>query len=91
VSSGGSAYTALKYGLDQSKAALVTARINDTTDGSGPVIQQSWEISNTGDFSYLWPLGRELFTTVSSWLAIRVTVPTGGSTGSYLVTAIFEE
>jgi hypothetical protein len=91
VSSGGSSYTPLKYGIDQSKPPLCTARINDTTDGSTPVIQQGFEIPNSGDFSYLWPLGRELYTTISSWLAIRVTVPSGGSTGSYLVNAIFEE
>jgi hypothetical protein len=91
VSSGGSSYTPLKYGVDQSKAALTTARINDTSDGSGPAIQQAWEVSNSGVFSYLWPLGRELFTTVSSWLAIRVTVPSGGATGYYVANAIYEE
>lgn len=91
ASSGGSTYTPNKYGVDQSKAALTTARINDTTDGASPTILQAWEVSNAGVFSYLWPLGRELFTTVSSWLAIRVTVPSGGATGSYLASAIFEE
>lgn len=91
VSSGGSAYTALKYGIDQGKAALVTARINDTTDGSTPVIRQAWKVSNTGEFSYLWPLGREFFCPVSTWLALRITVPTGGTIGNYLANVIWEE
>jgi hypothetical protein len=91
VSSGGSTYTPLKYGADQGKAALTTARINDTTDGAGPTIVQAWEVSNAGAFSYLWPLGRELYIPVSTWLAVRVTVPTGGATGSYLVNCVIEE
>lgn len=91
VSSGGAVFTPEKYGTDQGKAALTTARINDTTDGAGPTVIQAWQVSNTGLLSYLWPLGRELYIPVSGWLAVRVTVPTGGSTGHYLVNAIFEE
>lgn len=69
----------------------MTARINDTTDGSTPVVHQAWQVSNTGLFSYLWPLGSEFYIPVSTWCALRVTVPSAGTTGSYLVNVVWAE
>lgn len=91
VSSGGSTFTPAKYGAAQGKAAVLTARINDTTDGAGPTILEAYEINNTGLAIIRWPLGDELYIPVSTWLAIRVTVPSSGATGSYVVNAVHSE
>lgn len=92
ASSGGSTYTPLKYNADgQAVAANVTARINDTTDGTSPTIISSWEVPPTSGMSYQFPLGRELFIPASAFYEIRLTTASGSGTPNYAVNVVWEE
>jgi hypothetical protein len=70
--SGGSTYTPL---LNQpgGRTSQTTARINDTTDGSTPVIQQGYLVPATSGMVMQFPLGREIEMSVSEFWEVRVT------------------
>src|SRR5437870_1812976 len=82
-STGGSAPTPVLAGGDASVTSAMTARINDTTDGSGPSVICGWLVPPTSGFSYQWPLGREITLKISDFVACRVTTVAGSGTPNY--------
>jgi len=90
-STGGSAPTPTLAGGDASVTSAMTARINDTTDGSSPTVLCGWLVSPTSGFSYQWPLGREITLKISDFVACRVTTVSGSGTPNYDVTLWYEE
>lgn len=90
ASSGGATFTPLKtYPADV--AAITTARVNDTTDGTSPTILRSWLVSPTSGFSYQFPLGRELIMNNSDFLELRLISQAGMTTCNYEANIEFEE
>lgn len=90
ASSGGSSYTPL---LNQpgGRASQTTARINDTTDGSSPTIQQGYLIPATSGICMQFPLGREIEMAVSEFWEVRITLQSGAAANDYLVNVWFTE
>jgi len=88
--SGGSTYTPL---LNQpgGRTAQATARINDTTDGTSPTIQQGYLIPATSGMIVQLPLGREIELAVSEFWEVRVTWQTAETVTDYLVNVWFTE
>lgn len=93
VSSGGSAYTPLKANSDAFSrgASQTTARINDTVDGSSPVIQQAYMISPLSGMVLQFPLGREIIMNASEFWELRVTWAVSETVVNYLANVWFEE
>jgi len=87
----GSAPTPVRVGGDASVTSAMTARISDTTDGSGPTVLCGWYIPPTSGFSYQWPLGREPTLAISDFVALRITTVTASGTPNYNATVWFEE
>lgn len=75
VSSGtGTVYTPLKYnGEGQARAALCTAKVNDTVEPATPVSIEVYYVPNTGGFVMQYPLGRECYLIPSTTIGLRVT------------------
>ncbi len=90
-STGGSAPTPSLAGGDASVTSAMTARINDTTDGSSPTVLGAWLVSPTSGFSYQFPLGREVTLKVSDFVAWRCTTVAGSGTPNYEATIWYEE
>jgi hypothetical protein len=90
-STGGTAPTPARVGGDASVTSAMTARINDTTDGTGPTVLYGWLVSPTGGLSYQWPLGREPGMIISDFIALRVTTVAGSGTPNYDCTITYEE
>ena len=88
--SGGSAYTPLKNRAG-GRDAQTTARINDTTDGSSPTIQQGYLVPATSGVIQQIPLGREIELGVSEFWEVRVTWASAETVTDYLVNVWFEE
>lgn len=88
--SGGSTYTPL---LNQpgGRTAQTTARINDTTDGSSPTIQQGYLVPATSGICFQYPLGREIEMAVSEFWEVRITLQSGAAANDYLVNVWFTE
>lgn len=88
--SGGSTYTPL---LNQpgGRTSQTTARINDTTDGSSPTIQQGFMVPCTSGICIQFPLGREPEMAVSEFWEVRITWQTSETVTDYLVNVWFEE
>lgn len=88
--SGGSTYTPL---LNQpgGRTSQTTARINDTTDGSSPTIQQGYLVPATSGMCIQYPLGREIEMAVSEFWEVRITIQSGGAANDYLVNVWFTE
>lgn len=87
--SGGSTYTPLK--VQGAAGNGTTARINDTTDGSSPTIQQAYMVPATSGICIQWPLGREPEMKVSEFWEVRITLQSGAAANDYLVNVWFEE
>jgi hypothetical protein len=83
----GTAYTPKKLGQAVG-TAQTTSKINDTVEPTTPVILFSWYIPPTSGVMYQWPLGRELFHTVSTVQGIRLTAPAAVNA---IVNLTFEE
>jgi len=88
TSTGGTAPTPVKVNTDASAAAATTARINDTTDGTGPTVIAAWLVPPTSGIVIQFPLGREAGMKVSEFLALRLTAP---AVVNYIVNVWFEE
>ncbi|HLE52691.1 MAG TPA: hypothetical protein VI755_11550 [Anaerolineales bacterium] len=88
--SGGSTYTPL---LNQpgGRTSQTTARINDTTDGSSPTIQQGYLVPATSGMVIQFPLGREIELAVSEFWEVRVTWQSAETVTDYLVNVWFTE
>lgn len=70
----GTAYVPLKYnGEGQARAAVVTAKVNDTVEPGTVVVVESYYVPNTGGQVWQLPLGREMYLPPSTVLGIRVT------------------
>src|SRR5712664_3413245 len=76
ASSGGTAPTPTIWKKGQ-VASGTTARINDTTDGTGPTIIKAWLVPISTAFPQQLPLGREFDMEASDFLAVRITFQTG--------------
>lgn len=87
--SGGSTYTPNQIGAE--RASIITARVNDTTDGTSPTILAAWEIPPTSGVIQQLPLGREWKIPVSSFRELRVTWLSGQTVVNYLANLYFEE
>lgn len=87
--SGGSTYTPLK--AQGAAGNGTTARINDTTDGSSPTIQQAYMVPATSGICIQWPLGREPEMKVSEFWEVRITLQSGAAANDYLCNVWFEE
>lgn len=88
---GGSAPTPVLAGGDASVTSAMTARINDTGDGSGPTVIGGWLVPPTSGFSYQFPLGREVTLKISDFVALRITTVTASGTPNYDATVWYEE
>lgn len=88
--SGGSAYTPLLL-QPGGRTAQTTARINDTTDGSSPTIQQGFLIPATSGICIQFPLQREIELAVSEFWEVRITLQTGAAANDYLCNVWFTE
>lgn len=88
--SGGSAYTPLLL-QPGGRTSQTTARINDTTDGSSPTIQQGYLIPATSGICIQFPLQREIELAVSEFWEVRITLQTGAAANDYLVNVWFTE
>lgn len=72
----GTAYTPLRAnGEAQNKAALCTAKVSDTVEPGTPTVVKTWSVPLSSGMIVQWPLGRELYATVSTLMGIRVTAP----------------
>ncbi len=93
ASSGGSTYTPLKVNADAYGvgASIVAVRINDTSDGSSPTIQQAWLVPATSGIVVQFPLGREIFMAASEFWEVRVTWQTSETVTDYIVNTFWEE
>lgn len=93
ASSGGSTYTPLKVNADAYGvgASRTDCRINDTTDGSSPTIQQGYLVPATSGLVQQLPLGREIFVAASEFWEVRVTWQSGETVTDYLVNVWWEE
>ncbi len=89
VSSGGTAPAATK--VQARGNAQTTARINDTTDGASPTVQQSYLVPPTSGLVLQFPLGREPEMVVSDFWEVRITWLSGQTVVNYLVNVWFEE
>ena len=70
----GTAYTPIKYnGEGQARAALCTAKTNDTVEPGTPITVEAWYVPNTGGQFWQLPLSRECYLPSSTLLGIRVT------------------
>jgi hypothetical protein len=70
----GTTYTPLKYnGEGQARAALCTAKTNDTVEPGTPISIEGWFVPNTAGQFWQLPLGRELYVPASTFLGLRVT------------------
>lgn len=84
----GTAYTPLKYnGEAQSRAALCTAKVNDTVEPATQTVVESYYVPNTAGQMWQLPLGRELYA-VNTLTGIRVTSP---AVVNYRANLLFEE
>jgi hypothetical protein len=87
--SGGSTYTPIK--VQSRVASVTTARINDTTDGASPTIQQAWLVPATSGMVVQLPLGREIEMAPSEFWEVRITWQSAETVTDYLVNVYFEE
>lgn len=72
----GTTYVPLKYnGEGQARAALCTAKVNDTAEPGTPVPVECWYVQNTGGQFWQLPLGRECYVPPSTLIGLRVTAP----------------
>ena|SRR5688572_2506919 len=79
VGSGGSAGTVLAVDQGNAIASVVTARVLDTTPGSGASILNGWQWSQQGELLYLpTPELRDVIS-VSSFLCLNLQVALGGT------------
>lgn len=70
----GTAYTPLRYnGEGQNRAAVWTAKINNTVEGGTPTVVESYFVPNTSGQFWQYPLGRELYCPSSTFIGLRVT------------------
>lgn len=90
ASSGGAVATPAPW-LKGDIASLTTARINDTTDGTGPSVIKSWLIPVLSGVLQQLPLGREFPMFTSDFLEVRVTLLTGATACDYDVNVDIEE
>ena len=88
--SGGSTYTPI---LNQpgGRTSQATARINDTTDGSSPTIQQGYLIPATSGMIIQLPLGREIEMAVSEFWEVRITLASSETVIDYMCNVWFTE
>lgn len=85
----GTAYTPLKYnGEAQNRAALCTAKVNDTVEPATPTVVECWYVPNTAGQFWQLPLGREVYVPSSTLMGIRVTSAAAVNCAANL---IFEE
>ena len=93
ASSGGSTYTPLKVNGDAYAKAtsIVSARINDTSDGASPTIQQAYLVPATSGMVIQFPLGCEPIVSASEFWEVRVTWQSGETVTNYLVNVWWEE
>lgn len=68
--------------------SATTAKINDTVEPTTPTVLFSWFIPPTSGVQYVWPLGRELFQSVSTVQGIRLTAPAAVNA---IVNLVYEE
>lgn len=90
ASSGGSTATPAAWKKGQI-AAATTARINDTTDGTGPSVLKSWLVPVTSGVLQQLPLGREFDMEASDFVEVRVTLQSGATACDYDVNVDIEE
>jgi hypothetical protein len=90
ASSGGAVATPVSW-LKSDIASLTTARINDTTDGTGPTVIKSWLVPVLSGVLQQLPLGREISMNVSDFLELRITLLTGATACDYNANLDFEE
>lgn len=70
----GTTYTPLKYnGEGQARAALCTAKVNDTVEPGTPVVVETYYVPNTAGQLWQLPLGREMYLPGSTLMGLRVT------------------
>jgi len=84
----GTVYTPTRYGTNQGRAALTTAKVAMTVEGTGPSIITAVYVPPTSGLSSQWPLGRELGMTVSKFYGVRLTAVAAVNAS---VNLIFEE
>lgn len=73
----GTTYTPLKLnGEAQNKAAISTAKVNDTVEPGTPTVLETFWIPLSGGMVIPWPLGREPYQPVSGFVGLRVTSAT---------------
>lgn len=72
----GTTVTPLKWGVDQSVAAVTgTIKINDTTEPTGTLTQLTTVlIPLPGMYSIIYPFGRETYVPISTLRCLRATV-----------------
>lgn len=90
ASSGGATATPAPW-LKSDIAAGTTARINDTTDGTGPSVIKSWLVPVLSGVLQQLPLGREFPMFTSDFLEVRITLLTGATACDYDVNVDIEE
>lgn len=90
ASSGGSSFTPLQRN-GRPRTAQATARVNDTTPGTGAVIHRAWYVPPTSGLDIEYPLGREFELSASEFLELQVVTTENLSALSYEATLIFEE
>lgn len=72
----GTAYTPLKAnGEAQARAAVCTAKTNDTVEPGTPTILKSWYLPATQGLLQQLPLGREWYLVPSTLIGLRVNSP----------------
>ena len=93
ASSGGSTYTPLKVNGDAYavSTSFASCRINDTTDGSSPTIQQAYLVPATSGICIQFPLGCEPMVSASEFWEVRITWQTSETVTDYLVNVWWEE
>jgi hypothetical protein len=88
--SGGSTATPASWRKGQ-MAAVATARVNDTTDGTSPSVVKSWLVSPTSGVLQQLPLGREFEVDPSDFWELRITPQTGFTACNYVANVDIEE
>lgn len=70
----GTTYTPLKYnGESQNRAAVMTAKVNDTVEPGTPTPVEGWFIPNTAGQFWQMPLGREFYIPTNIIWGFRLT------------------
>lgn len=78
VTGTGTTYTPLKWGVDQSVAAVLgTVKINDTVEPSSVAVLTTLLIPLPGMYSIIDPFGRETYQPISTLRCLRATVTSG--------------